>query len=78
MTARIGARNAASSDEPTGVSSAHKANDAPSGPISGTAHRTHQLHRGLAGRSMIRWGGTILNQRYRVFTEGAAFTPAVR
>jgi len=36
MTARIGANTAASSDEPTGVSSAHKADDAPSGPISGT------------------------------------------
>jgi hypothetical protein len=30
------------------------------------------------GRSMILWGGTILNQQYKVFTEGAAFTPAVR
>lgn len=30
------------------------------------------------GRSMILWGGAILNQQYKVFTEGASFTPTVR
>jgi hypothetical protein len=30
------------------------------------------------GRAMILWGGAILNPQYKVFTEGAAFTPAVR
>ncbi len=30
------------------------------------------------GRSMILWGDAILNQQYKVFNEGASFTPTVR
>jgi hypothetical protein len=46
----------------------------PPAPLTGRASLTAVW----AGRSMILWGGVVLNQQYKVFTEGAAFTPAVR
>ena len=44
----------------------------PPAPLTGRAGLTAVW----TGRSVILWGGTILNQQYKVFTEGAAFTPA--
>ena len=33
--------------------------------------------RSWTGRSMVLWGDAILNEQYKVFNEGAAFTPTV-
>jgi hypothetical protein len=46
----------------------------PRAPLTGRASLTAVW----TGQTMILWGGAILNAQYKVFTEGAAFTPAVR
>jgi hypothetical protein len=46
----------------------------PRGPLSGRVSLTAVW----TGRAMILWGGAISGPSYKVFTEGAAFTPTVR
>ncbi len=65
------------STPPSGIAydpAANRWSGLPPAPLTGRTSLTAVW----TGRAMILWGGTILNQQYKVFTEGAAFTPAVR
>jgi len=65
------------STRPSGLAfdpTANRWSSLPPAPLTGRASLTAVW----TGRSMILWGSTILNQQYKVFTEGASFTPTVR
>lgn len=68
---------ASSKAPPSGLAfdaSADRWSTFPRGPLSGRVSLTAVW----TGRSMVLWGGATTLPRYRVFTEGAAFTPAAR
>jgi Immunoglobulin-like domain of bacterial spore germination len=65
------------STPPSGIAfdpTANRWTGLPPGPLTGRTSLTAVW----TGRAMILWGSAIVNQRYKVFTEGATFTPAVR